>query len=1066
MQYSGTAFMSGAFLLSHEDAIAGYLLAGCPPTYDLVALQGELQSIDTFSGRIARIAAGPNTMALVSDLGELCISGAKSLHTACVGVERAPENWTGSITIPKLLGRRVVHVACGAFHFAAITDADELVLWGVNYDALDARKKMQQQQRRSQPPPPPPPPGVTTLQLPSAAEMEQAATRSLETSPSVSPRSTSATTTNSASTATTSDSPTTTGEESSDNTLSDNEDELEAFAAPSGKSDDGNLVTGQLGNSTLGCSTPLLVRVAGRLLGVSCGWAHTAALTTDGVYTCGRSTCGELGREGSHTELLRVNLMPNVRYTIVQVACGWYHTMALSECGVVFTWGSNSNGQLGVGLKSGQLPLPQQLSLSSITYISAGAAHSAAIKAGGDLYMWGSNRFGELGLGAGRGSISEPSPVQVPYFQQRVEVVSQVSCGAHITGAVTAEGDAYTWGMLLAPHRRDHQHEPLRVQQLHERSHFVTGVTCGATHAVFATDKNLTLALQAMAAACSKGAPFNLTPLKDVLMSIEAPEHTIKVLQDRGLSMFRESNATLAGALPYISVYQGFHIFQCTSPGANTVHRSTIIENKSEHSIIITVSHDSSTPKDCSFSFPEERFELGPLGFSDLKCTFSCKSAPKNEVAALVKFTIERKKLDVAELVRGAFGDDRPVSYYYVFCVAYPPGVEPVMQRHRSSKANRLAEADQAAAKTTQKLHELVNAMATYVPRVLLAQFQSSPRPPTEPCIQQFPASILFIDISGFTSLNERLAALGAAGPELVSKHINAYFGSLILAVNNHGGDVLKFAGDALICMFSNNSSAAAASSASSSSTDASSSLASCGPPSLVSAQAHATDDDQQQSLALLTLRAVQCGFEIQTKLAEYDSNEGFRLTLHIGIGSGPLYSLYVGGTDSSWEYLVSGEPLAQLRTAVDNSHTGEVVVSGEAWELIKDWCVGEPRGSDWYVRSISKSVAVKPSAPIFPSVEAEAALRAFIPQAVLARLDAKQIGWMDELRTVTVLFVKLNSEFDYKRMERYCDTIHKVLQCMQKVIFQYEGMVRQFLADDKVHISRVLSRVIFLADY
>jgi len=36
------------------------------------------------------------------------------------------------------------------------------------------------------------------------------------------------------------------------------------------------------------------------------------------------------------------------------------------------------------------------------------------------------------------------------------------------------------------------------------------------------------------------------------------------------------------------------------------------------------------------------------------------------------------------------------------------------------------------------------------------------------------------------------LAKLGPAGPEQVSKHLNAYFGQLIDAVNQHGGDVLK----------------------------------------------------------------------------------------------------------------------------------------------------------------------------------------------------------------------------------------------------------------------------------
>ena len=35
-----------------------------------------------------------------------------------------------------------------------------------------------------------------------------------------------------------------------------------------------------------------------------------------------------------------------------------------------------------------------------------------------------------------------------------------------------------------------------------------------------------------------------------------------------------------------------------------------------------------------------------------------------------------------------------------------------------------------------------------------------------------------------------------------VSKHLNSYFGQLIDTVRKHGGDMLKTAGDALICMF------------------------------------------------------------------------------------------------------------------------------------------------------------------------------------------------------------------------------------------------------------------------
>ena len=63
-------------------------------------------------------------------------------------------------------------------------------------------------------------------------------------------------------------------------------------------------------------------------------------------------------------------------------------------------------------------------------------------------------------------------------------------------------------------------------------------------------------------------------------------------------------------------------------------------------------------------------------------------------------------------------------------------------------------------------------------------------------------ASIMIADVSGFTALNEAFAALGAAGVEQVSKHLNLYFASLLDLIDKHGGDTYKFAGDALIVLF------------------------------------------------------------------------------------------------------------------------------------------------------------------------------------------------------------------------------------------------------------------------
>src|SRR4051794_14400898 len=62
--------------------------------------------------------------------------------------------------------------------------------------------------------------------------------------------------------------------------------------------------------------------------------------------------------------------------------------------------------------------------------------------------------------------------------------------------------------------------------------------------------------------------------------------------------------------------------------------------------------------------------------------------------------------------------------------------------------------------------------------------------------------SVLFLDVSGFTPLTERLAARGKAGGEELTDHLNAVFGDLIAASAVLGGDVLKFGGDALLLLF------------------------------------------------------------------------------------------------------------------------------------------------------------------------------------------------------------------------------------------------------------------------
>ena len=62
--------------------------------------------------------------------------------------------------------------------------------------------------------------------------------------------------------------------------------------------------------------------------------------------------------------------------------------------------------------------------------------------------------------------------------------------------------------------------------------------------------------------------------------------------------------------------------------------------------------------------------------------------------------------------------------------------------------------------------------------------------------------SLVSVDISGFTALSERLADKGGEGAEELVRTISGIFAGLIEAAERHGGDVLKFRGDALLLLF------------------------------------------------------------------------------------------------------------------------------------------------------------------------------------------------------------------------------------------------------------------------
>ena len=87
--------------------------------------------------------------------------------------------------------------------------------------------------------------------------------------------------------------------------------------------------------------------------------------------------------------------------------------------------------------------------------------------------------------------------------------------------------------------------------------------------------------------------------------------------------------------------------------------------------------------------------------------------------------------------------------------------------------------------------------LAPYVPRILHAWSEES-----RERRRTVDGTLVSVDISGFTALAERLASLGRLGAEELVTTISAVFAELIAVAERHGGDVLKFRGDALLLFF------------------------------------------------------------------------------------------------------------------------------------------------------------------------------------------------------------------------------------------------------------------------
>jgi len=208
------------------------------------------------------------------------------------------------------------------------------------------------------------------------------------------------------------------------------------------------------------CFLPGKVELPKKIVGLSSGDSHTAALSEDGeVFAWGtfRDSSGPIGlTEWKEIKFLPVPLLTGIR--VVKIASGTDHLAMLTDEGELYTMGNGEQGQLGRvcekfahrGGRRGiaKLLQPDRVLLKpktlKFTNVWAGSYNTVVLTSKGQTMVMGLNNYSQMGLDHKTSSLTFFMPVVSPDLSGRN--LDCVSMGQHHTLALEKSGAAFALG--------------------------------------------------------------------------------------------------------------------------------------------------------------------------------------------------------------------------------------------------------------------------------------------------------------------------------------------------------------------------------------------------------------------------------------------------------------------------------------------------------------------------------------------------------------------------------------------------------------------------------------------
>ena len=276
----------------------------------------------------------------------------------------------------------------------------------------------------------------------------------------------------------------------------------------------------------------------------------------------------------------------------------------------------------------------------------------------------------------------------------------------------------------------------------------------------------------------------------------------------------------------------------------------------------------------------------------------------------------------------------------------------------------------------------------------------------------EFYASVLMIDISGFTAMTEKFERLGPEGVEQLTSALDRHFGAMIAEVLGNGGEVSGISGDALLAYW----------------------------PADHPAQYQAT-----------VQQALLCATKLQEKLTGAALDDDTQLEIHSALSAGHVSRLFVGGHDDHRLSVITGDPLSELGDMLPFAAAGDLILSAAAHEHVLDVVSTAPVG-DGLFRLTDMASDELPSAddaadadiPNNQPISAEAE-RKFLNRGLRRQLDAGHEAWLAEIRSLSVGFISAPvADADD------AEALHSIAIKIQEIAHGYGGVVHELVHDDK----------------